>query len=340
MSKATYIQQFARTLSRRATTTTVRHSNAYALGKSLARCYNTNILPLAAKESADDSIKKFDKELEAITQEMSGHRALHHPYFDYLIAKAQTGVTAAQFDMHRANYFCRTRETIPSVARVVVAAAQNNDAQTLASAGKNLYEETGEGNHSLAHSLLLERSHNIHGAHIFGLPPLSLKESPHSTLLIPEVHEFVAKQTKLYTSPSYATVLGTGFAHEYAADAMLTQFYRSLFLPYKNHYNNGLFDAVAKYFLVHIGGVEERHAQDAKEALLRACKVGKDLDAVREGAFGFLDIQAKLWDGLLIAFEKAGKIGPIIHPIPQEDKSRSHVLTLAAARTNPPQRRE
>jgi hypothetical protein len=310
----------------------VRHQ-AYSTGASLSRHFSANTgsaRGFSTTGICDKQTALLSSGLNEIADDMKRHRALQHPLFQYLPHIAtSSGLTPRQFELYRTNFFCRTKETIPSVARVIIAAANNQDTKTLASAGRNIFEETGEGNHSLAHSHLLEHSHNIHGRTVFGLGGFRLRESSGSQLLVPACHDFIAEQRALYTDPSYATVLGTGFAHEFAADPMLSGFFKGFFLPYKGYYAGDTFSQVSKYFDVHLGGVEERHAQDAREALMRACKIVDDLRAVKKGAFGFLDIQATLWDGLLVAIEKAHNKEEAITPRLEFEKPKGAVQSLA-----------
>ncbi len=240
------------------------------------------------------SISNFS-ELESY---IKNHRAIHHPLFDYLQNCASLGFTSKQYQIYRDNYLLRTFYTIPSVAFLVAASALNVDIQTLTTAGKNLYEESGRGDASDAHSKLLVDSHNLHARTVFNLDDVSLKEIHYSKWIIQETRSFIESQEKLYKNKVYCIVLGAAFAHESAATPMLSAFYHNLFKSYRNYYNDCNFEDLSKYFLVHIDGLEEEHADNAGLAARRNCINEQSLNQLFIGSSGFLNSQACLWDGL------------------------------------------
>lgn len=249
---------------------------------------------------------RFAEAVERYAERSSG-------FFLFLAEAAEAGVTPVQFRLYRDNFFFRTANTTAVVAKVVVAAARHADTPTLASAGKNLYEETGEGNASRAHLGLLERSHNVHGARVFGQAPLPVIEAHRSPVLLGEARAFREIQERLYTSPNYPTVLGASCAQESVANAMLQRFQDAFFLPYQGVYTEDEFTGLVEYFAAHINGVEEEHGAEAHAAMERVCHCRDDVEYAMQGVNGFLDAQANLWDGLLRAFHAAD--GRVLVPV-------------------------
>lgn len=233
------------------------------------------------------------------------HSIFSNPLFSYLYELSKKGFTAKQFHIYRDNFFFRTLNTIPSLSHVLIKAAYHCDFRTLASVGRNLYEETGEGEANNSHSSLLECSYNTHGKIVFSLEPIPLQNVSQSTFILEETHYFVVEQRKLYTSANYGVALGAMLGQEMAADNMLRVFYETLFLPYKGYYRSNKFKDVELYFLCHLNGVEARHGQDARKAALHFCRNEEDIELVLNAAENFLDIQALLWDGFFNAMKKA-----------------------------------
>ncbi len=243
---------------------------------------------------------------------IKNHRALNHTLFEYLKDEARVGYTSRQFDIYRCNFFYRTSNTIPCIARLVAAAAANLDIDTLASAGKNLYEETGSGDPTKAHCYLLETSHNSHANHIFGLDYMSFPDAAVSNLLLPEAVLFEGSIHSLYNHHIYATIVGAAYAHEMAANNMLINFYEGFFVNYRNYYSLPEFYNISEYFLAHITGLENAHAQDAKLVVQRLAVTKNNLQNILQGVFGFLNAQALLWDGIYRELKKSENIGNVI----------------------------
>ncbi|MCA0458775.1 MAG: hypothetical protein LCI00_32785 [Chloroflexi bacterium] len=222
-------------------------------------------------------------------------------FFDYLSNQSIIGFTPTQFAIYRDNFFYRTINTIPSITKVLLAAAYHEDIETLADAGKNLFDETGSGNHSMVHSSLLVTSHNVHAKKVFGLKPISLIDAQTSIHILDVAKAFCEKQRMLYENSSYPIVLAASYAQETAATSMLTTFYEHFFCSYKGFYSQKEFETLTIYFSCHINGVEKDHAEKAQRALLRACNTKSDIEFVLWSVNTFLRAQSDLWNGLLRA---------------------------------------
>lgn len=248
---------------------------------------------------------------------LKNHRAIHHPFFNYIKACAKEGFTPKQYQIYRDNYLYRTMHTIPSIAYLTAAAALNGDIETLSLVGKNLFEECGSGDPKKAHSQLLNFSHNEHGKTVFNLNPIQMVDLQHQPTITKETRQFVKQEKDLYQNKNYCIALGAAYAHETAANSMLTHFYESIFLSYKNHYNLQEFYHIAEYFLIHISGLELVHADIAKYSAQKMDTSKENLKDLAEGCTVFLNSQANLWDGLLRELQLASREGKRvpIHPI-------------------------
>ena len=260
----------------------------------------------------------FDLE-SAIAIQKHHYASRSRPFFDYLGDRAHRGFTPTQFRIYRDNFFFRTFSTIPSISKVVIAAAFHEDFETLADAGKNLADETGLGDPLKVHSRLLEDSHNAHAGRVFNLTGVRLSEAAGSLYLLPEAIRFKKVQASLYGSSQYAVVLAAAFAQETAADPMLKTFYEALFVPYRNCYSAAEFEVISEYFVCHLDGTEQRHSDDARRAVLRVCHDEADLHAAIEGMTAFWEAQSNLWNAMFEDFsrhESADELVPVTVPRP------------------------
>lgn len=247
-------------------------------------------------------------------------RAFKHPYYEYLEERAQYGFTAAQFDIHRANYYCRTIWTIASVSKMIAAAHLNGDIETVINTRENLNDELGYGIKEKIHSELLLFSHNKHAELVFGLAPeKNLHDTKNSPLIIPETLDYCKMKKDLFADELlYSEMAGNMWVHELYADNMLRKF-MNFFEPYECYYESEeAYKKTMEYFTSHLGGVEENHGILARRTALYLCQESIDNAAeIERGGKKFCLAQAKLWDGLLRELEKAERVGEVILPKPK-----------------------
>ncbi len=265
-----------------------------------------------------DLEEEFRKKFDPISEEFANHRALEHPLFDFLEEQSKTGFTTTQYAIYRDNFFRRTELTIPSVARFIEKAAMNGDHQAVVDTIRNLNDEGGYGDIKKMHSNLLAESHNLHGMRVFNLNPAQILNIIESPNLVPAVEEYRRSKQLSFDRP-YPYIAGNTWAHELAADNMLDNFRKALFAPYQGYYTPEEYTKLTEFFTAHKddsidgGDIEAQHERMARGAAERACRDGlQNVDEVREGGLEFLNVQEKLWDGLLIGIEKAESIGSII----------------------------
>ena len=271
--------------------------------------------------------EEFRAKFDPVIEEFHSHKALNHQLFSFLKESAREGFTSKQYEIYRDNFFRRTELTMPYVAKAIEKAALNDDPQAVADMVRNLNDEvgfdkeTGSVNQEKMHSSLLLKSHNFHGMRVFNINPIQpISEASKSPNLVLGVEEYrKAKQAAF--ERSYPYISGNIWAHELAADDMLDNFRKAFFEPYEGYYKAEEYQELTEFFSAHKddsienGDVEAQHERMAKSAAERACKKAiENIREVREGGLIFLDHQAKLWDDLLMAIERAQLIGSKIEP--------------------------
>jgi len=236
---------------------------------------------------------------------LKAHKTSKHELFSFLRMQAREGFNRQTMDTFRANLFTRAIPTIPSFAHLIKSAVLWGDYVTLAFAGKNLYEETGEGHAERSHLALLELSFNRHAMHVFGLPHLRLVDAPYAKETLFEFKRYFHEIGAAYEAATFPTQKGIMLAHETAAINMLSEFYESIFLPYRLRYTESEFAKVSQYFTAHLSGVEQRHAKDALQIAVVGCQSEKDLQEIEVGIKLFSEMHTALWDELVKALRQS-----------------------------------
>ena len=176
------------------------------------------------------------KHLTELSKKFKEHRALKHPFFDYL--KDEKGFNAKQYQVFRDNFFYRTAFTVPGVLHVIKAALLDGDLETAHYVAKNLNDELAiTESSSKMHPKLLEKSFNKFGETIFGIDgmPISGAENSQYLLAAALIDRDVKKAG--YEAEQALKVYATSWAHEFLADDMLQNFYNNVFLPYEKTYD-------------------------------------------------------------------------------------------------------
>jgi hypothetical protein len=232
------------------------------------------------------------QELDSLMRELELHRVYQNDYFR-LLKKANW--SKESYALHRANFFYRTELTVKSIAQVCARASAEDDVATLTLFSYILNEETGNGQLKNCHALLMEKSHNLFGQVVFGLEPLAVVKAKNSPLIIAGTVKYRQRIAEL-ASGSYQRLLGVAMALESHAEKMLTQF-RDAFRVYAGQFHGEQFvREVEVYFNVHLnGGVEERHASDARQCVAGNCQTVEDLSEIAYGAHQTLEVQAEMW---------------------------------------------
>lgn len=235
------------------------------------------------------------EEIHAFIEELENHPVYRNPYFEFL---QRSPWNRGTYDLHRANFFCRTELTVKGIAHVCARAAQNDDQATLILFAYILNEETGNGDPAHCHEVFMENAHNLYGRVEYDLPPLLVKDAKNSDLVIDETRAYRARIQELIGG-SYHRMLGVAMALESHADKML-QICRAAFRANRHKLEDREYaEKVEIYFNSHVGnGVEERHAADARTCVVNNCRSPADVDEVKYGASEMLEVQQRMWHAL------------------------------------------
>ena len=265
---------------------------------------------------------EFNKIFSETESEFKNHPAYNHEIFSTIKEITEKeGINGRQFLIQRDNFLKRTSDTILSVNKTLEAATKEGDSKTVSETALNLYQEGGSGDPKRVHYELMLNSYNKFGGKIFGVPDVKrFKDLDKSSVILEETHQFHKTLKRIYKL-SYPGIIGALFAREMVADDMLEGFREAIFEPYKNYFNKDEYGEIMEYFKEHRdedrdgGKVEQLHGEMAKNSAYRASSMNKEkLKEMRGGGILFLDVQAKLWDGMLKAIVEAEKYGVKIPP--------------------------
>lgn len=242
-------------------------------------------------------------DLSRLVEELENHRVYQNPYFELLRHSKWTKDT---YELHRANFFYRTELTVKTIAHVCARSAEQEDQRTLILFSYILNEECGNGDLNLCHAVLMERAHNLFGQAVFGLDPLLVTESKNSPLIIEGTDRYRKRMSELCSS-SYQRMLGVTMALESHAEKMLGHC-RTAFRAYAERFERSVFvNQIEVYFNNHLNeGVEQRHADDARNCVIRNCRSPEDFAEIAYGAREALEVQLVMWQQL---YNKTVEIG-------------------------------
>ncbi len=274
----------------------------------------------------DDKAARGDKvsrewiaeQVDRLADSVSHHPVLSHPFFDLLeqLSKPGSGYTPAQIDLITANFFRACLEVIPAIAECINVAVKRGDAFALAKLAKNLNEEAGDGQPEEGHRALALVSLNaIRKLH--DCPDLSIEAAHESPVLLPAVKEFIEALKQLNHTQSDHESLGAEYADERVSLPMMTLYFKTFVEPFKSRFTPQEWSRIQKYWDVHIGGTEERHAKDLLDSLKASCQTAQDVEKANRGAAAFLGLQVRMLDAVYLAAKQAGTVGQVV-PIPSE----------------------
>ncbi|MFV5345684.1 iron-containing redox enzyme family protein [Acinetobacter oleivorans] len=234
-------------------------------------------------------------ELDEFITKMDDHEIFQNNYFKHLTS---TSWTPESYILFRDNFFYRTELTVKGIAHVCSRSAFENDMDTLVLFTHILSEETGMGEKAKCHEIFMENALNVFGAAEYNLPEMKVQQAKNSHRIIAETLQYRDTIQGLITG-SYPRMLGAVMALENHADKMLTVFREAFRFNNKNLDPNEFVKKVEVYFNAHIeNGVEDRHAQDAKQCVHNNCNDQEDLDEIKFGANETLKAQLKMWNAM------------------------------------------
>ncbi len=185
-------------------------------------------------------------------------------------------------------------------------------------------EEAGEGHPEEGHRALalasLNAIRNLHNC-----TDLNIDGAYESPVLLPAVKEFIEALKQLNQSLSHLESLGAEYADERVSLPMMTLYFKTLVEPFKSQLGPE-WSKIKKYWELHIGGTEERHAKDLLDSLKKSCQTAQDVEKANRGAAAFLGLQNKMLDAVYRAARQAGQVGKVV-PVPSEPLPPSRVTS-------------
>lgn len=234
-------------------------------------------------------------ELDKFLTALEHHKIFQNKYFLYL---AKNKWTPESYALFRANFFYRTELTVKGIAQVCARSAEVNDMDTLILFSYILGEETGMGNKAHCHEIFMENALNLFGAMEFDLAPLKVVDAKNSRYILPETLAYRERVTSLLSN-SYQRMLGVAMALETHADHMLKAFREGFRLTRQHLDKEQYLNKVEIYFNAHVdNGVEERHAEDARQCVINNCLSQSDLNEIMFGANEMLKVQEQMWQAM------------------------------------------
>lgn len=241
----------------------------------------------------------------AVQQNMATMRQVRR----LLLRATESGVSAVQFEMFRANYLLRTCTTPMSVAAVVAQALRQAppDLPVARSiANEALFDELGPPD-GKSHVELLLRAMDLVATRSLGLQPLGLDAIHTHPSILQAAVDFHQHQMRVFSSQNYPEMLGALYGRERAAAFMLQVIQQCIFEPLLPRLSIADQRKVRVYFDVHLseddGGAEVRHAKAALGTLKPHLGKRKQGAAICAGAEATLRLQGEFF--LAIAKELA-----------------------------------
>lgn len=240
-------------------------------------------------------LDRNSEKLDCFLSEIKLHTIFNNPYFSYL---SEHKWTPASYELFRANFFFRTELTVKGIAHVCSRSAAVNDIDTLILFSYILGEETGMGCKNHCHETLMENALNWFGFHEYGLDALSVNNASASSYILNETLQYRDRIQELI-SDSYPIMLGVVMALETHADIMLLAFREAFRLNRTKSEKDTYLKIVEIYFNAHLdNGIEERHAEDAKQCVINNCRNDENLQEIIYGATEMLSVQEAMWNAM------------------------------------------
>lgn len=241
-------------------------------------------------DNASGPASSIESAVRRMAESVATSAALDNEFYQRWVAAA---LSYPEVDVFAGEYLARTTNTSVMVALSVL---HTDDLPARTECVKNLYSEYGNGDPAKAHLVLLEtfltdllsrlRGSNVEIEHLRSRQPLDTTTA------------FSIGQRELFTSPDQRVVQGALLAQEWLAYSMLTRLYEGV-RNYKGWYaTDDEFHEACEYFYVHIGEAEKEHKLQAVASASQVCSNNTDLDVVRRGFDGFVDLTTRYWLGV------------------------------------------
>ena len=115
--------------------------------------------------------------------------------------------------------------------------------------------------------------------------------------MLPTTTTLIAAGRELFSSADPARVCGALLAQEWHAYTQLVNIYEGV-RNYRDLFELEEFHDHCGYFYLHIGAAEKEHKVHSVSTAAQMCPGDRELESLREGFEGYLDLLADNWDQL------------------------------------------
>jgi len=243
-----------------------------------------NNLSRTAMRGAKEAIRKMVEAAEH-------HAAINNPYWPLWKSRR---LSRRQVDLFAANYF----EWIePTVVRILLTMLRMSDQQSRSETSDNLSDELGHGHVEKVHVLILRQFLDGLLAKVHGCM-VTLDDVKSSVEVLPATRRLTEESLKLCGHQSEPVACGALLAQEVHANVQLVSLYEGARNYLQLIGGEIPFHDLAAYFHIHIGSVEREHEEQSQNTAARTCMTTDDIELVRFGFNGFLDLLADFWRDL------------------------------------------
>lgn len=235
----------------------------------------------------DNQRNQYVSGIKTLAQDISINRAVDNDFYKLWMKEK---LTSRQLEIFAVNYFYRI---VPTVSRLALAFASNEDLISRSQLIRNLSDELGHGDPQAAHIVILKR----------WLDSLLRKETGRGfdevladTPVLPATQKLTEKTLKLCSGPA-PQVSGAILAQEWHAYTQLVNLYEG-FRNYIGSYELEEFHDSSEYFYIHIGWAEKEHKEQSISIAVRSCHSDDDFNLLKHGFTEFLGSLAEFWDDL------------------------------------------
>ena len=229
-------------------------------------------------DNAHDSV-------HALARESREHPAVKNPFYDLWMSEE---LSPAAVEVVARNFFARVSRT-PD--RIALAYLNMVDITARAETVENLYDEMGHGNPRKVHSVLLRDFFQTLLSRMRGHEVVM---DISSASLLPSTVRLIEQGEKIFNSPYPPEVCGALLAQEWHAYPQLVCLYEGA-RNYRRYFEFEEFHEICEYFYLHIGATEKEHKIHSLSTAARACRSAEDIEHLRRGFTGYLDLLAENW---------------------------------------------
>ncbi|MFI6518956.1 hypothetical protein ACIBF1_25595 [Spirillospora sp. NPDC050679] len=225
--------------------------------------------------------------IQRLADDVRRHPALDNAFYRHWMSGP---LPYRQVEVFAREFYARTVDTMLMAALSVLHA---DDLADRVERVRHLYTEYGSGDPAKAHLLLQEMMLTDLLGRLRGTPyPLAELRAADP---LPGTRSFTEGRRALFTDPDKRVVQGALLAQELLAHPAPVRLYEGL-RNYKHLYDEDAFHHMCEYFYVHICEAAKGDREEAIAAAARLCRDEEDLDRLRVGFDGLLELTAGYWD--------------------------------------------